>query len=93
MRSLIMTLIYFVVVYVDFAKLVLDVAIELYSSRISCMCTPYANPNSCNALHYNHSYLLDIAFVVNSILIDGADNMRIEDERQAAMTDNHQSHW
>lgn len=41
----------------------------------------YANPNLCNALHYNPSYLLDIAFVVNSILIDGADNMRIEDER------------
>jgi len=39
------------------------------------------NPNSCNALHYNPSHLLNIAFVVNSILIDGADNMRIEDER------------
>ncbi len=41
----------------------------------------YANSNSCNALHYNPSYLLNIAFVVNSILIDGADNMRVEDER------------
>ena len=79
MRSLIMTLTYFVVVYVAFARLVLDVAIQLYSSRISCM--GMQTPNSCNALHYNPSYLLNIAFVVNSILIDGGDNMRIEDER------------
>ena len=80
MRSLIMTLVYFVVVYVAFARLVLDVAIQLYSSRISCMGmqTPI---RVMPFIITNPSCLLNIAFVVNSILIDGADNMRIEDER------------
>jgi putative copper export protein len=33
------------------------------------------------ALYYLPLLLLDMCFVVNSILINGADNMRVEDER------------